>query len=202
MNYEHLFSLLEYDIPVVIYDRINLGLPTDKIGVDDEKSFYDAVNYFKAKGLKKIGLASAIHHVGIGQLRIKGFEKAMENGGEYYMATSTKPAELKRKIRGLLTNEKVEALFCTDFESSLMASRIAFEEKIKIPEDLKLIGYISKNVAEFLTPSLSYIEQHPQELGSKAVEVLNNRLEGKYESGQFEEQIIATTMVHLESTRF
>ena len=201
-DYEHLFSLLEYDIPVVIYDRINLGLPTDKIGVDDEKSFYDAVNYFKAKGLKKIGLASAIHHVGIGQLRIKGFERAMENGGEFYMATSTKPADLKRKIRGLLTNEKVEALLCTDFESSLMASRIAFEEKIKIPEDLKLIGYISKNVAEFLTPSISYIEQHPQELGSKAVEVLNNRLDGKYESGQFEQEIIATTMVHLESSRF
>ena len=83
-----------------------------------------------------------------------------------------------------------------------MATRIAYEERIKIPEDLKLIGYISREIAEFLTPSLSYIEQHPRELGSNAVKILNNRLDGKYESGKFEEKIIATTLMHLESTKF
>lgn len=201
-EYDHLYALLDYDIPVVIYDRINLGLPSDKIGVDDEKSFYDATKFFKAKGLEKIGLASAIHHVGIGQLRIKGYEKAMKELDNLYMATSTKPTELKRKIKELLTSEKIEALLCTDFESAIMATRVAYEENIKVPDDLKLIGYMSKEVAEYLTPSLSYIEQHPQELGSKAVEILNNRLNGKYVSGQFEEKIIATTMVHLESTGF
>lgn len=201
-EYDHLFALLDYDIPVVIYDRINLGLPADKIGVDDEKSFYDATKFFKAKGLEKIGLASAIHHVGIGQLRIKGYEKAMQELDNLYMATSTKPTELKRKIKDLITSQKIEALLCTDFESAIMATRIAYEENIKVPEELKLIGYMSKEVAEYLTPSLSYIEQHPQELGSRAVEILNNRLEGKYLSGKFEEKIIATTMVHLESTGF
>lgn len=201
-DYDHLYALLEYDIPVVIYDRINLGLPTDKVGVDDEKSFYDATKFFKAKGLTKLGLVSAIHHVGIGQLRIKGFEKAMDSGKDSFKATSTKPAELKKKIRNLIATEKVEALLCTDFESAIMAARVAYEENIDIPKDLKLIGYIGKDVAEFLTPSLSYIEQHPQELGSSAVEILNNRLEGKTEVGKFEEKIIATTMVHLESTRF
>ena len=201
-EYDHLFALLDYDIPVVIYDRINLGLPADKIGVDDEKSFYDATKFFKAKGIERIGLASAIHHVGIGQLRIKGYEKALENEGSGLMATSTKTTELKRKIKDLIITEKVEALLCTDFESAIMATRVAYEENINIPKDLKLIGYISKDIAEFLTPSLSYIEQHPQELGSNAVEILNNRLEGKYQSGKFEEEIIATTLVHLESTRF
>ncbi|MDR5590595.1 LacI family DNA-binding transcriptional regulator [Christiangramia sp. SM2212] len=200
--YDHLFGLLDYDIPVVIYDRINLGLPADKIGVDDEKSFYDATKFFKAKGLEKIGLASAIHHVGIGQLRIKGYEKALQKDDSSFMATSTKPDDLKRKIKILITEEKVEALLCTDFESAIMATRVAYEEKINIPKDLKLIGYISKDIAEFLTPSLSYIEQHPQELGSNAINILNNRIEGKYQSGKFEEEIIATTLVHLESTRF
>lgn len=201
-EYDHLFALLDYDIPVVIYDRINLGLPADKVGVDDEKSFYDATKYFRAKGLEKIGLASGIHHVGIGKLRIKGYEKALNNDRSALMATSTKPAELKRKIKELIAGKKVEALLCTDFESAIMATRVAYEEKINIPEDLKLIGYISKDIAEFLTPSLSYIEQHPQELGTSAVEVLNNRLDGKYESGKFEEKIISTTLMHLESTRF
>ncbi len=37
-EYDHLFNLVDYDIPVVLYDRINIDLPVDKIGVDDEQS--------------------------------------------------------------------------------------------------------------------------------------------------------------------
>lgn len=201
-EYDHLFALLDYDIPVVVYDRINLGLPADKIGVDDEKSFFDATKFFKVKGLERIGLASAIHHVGIGKLRIRGYEKAMQDKGDLRMVTSTKPEELKKKIRELIISERIEALLCTDFESAILATRVAYEENIKVPQELKLVGYMSREVAEYLSPSLSYIEQHPQELGSQAVEILNNRLDGTYESGHFEERIIATTLVHLESTEF
>ncbi|MCM8570514.1 LacI family transcriptional regulator [Gramella jeungdoensis] len=200
-EYDHLFSLVDYDIPVVVYDRINIDLPADKIGVDDENSFFDAANFFRSRGVEKIGLASAIHHVGIGKLRIRGYEKALEDT-HHYLAKSSKPADLRKKIKSLFTKDKVEALLCTDFESTIMATRIAYEEKIKVPEDLKIIGYISKEVAEFLTPSLSYIEQHPQEVGSRAVDLLNNRLEGVYEPGKFREEIITTSLVHLESTRF
>ncbi len=200
-KYDHLFSLVDYDIPVVVYDRINIDLPADKVGVDDEKSFYDATKYFKERGIKNIGLASAIHHVGIGKLRIEGYEKALEGDNNLNLATSTKPEDLKRKIKSLITEQKIEALLCTDFESAIMATRIAYEENVQVPEDLKLIGYISREVAQFLTPSLSYIEQHPIEVGSTAMEILNNRLEGRYDSGKFEERIIATSLVHLESTK-
>ncbi|MDX1543795.1 MAG: LacI family DNA-binding transcriptional regulator [Christiangramia sp.] len=200
-EYDHLFALVDYDIPVVVYDRVNIDLPADKVGVDDENSFFDATNYFKSRGLHKIGLASAIHHVGIGKLRIKGYEKAMEDT-QHYLAKSSKPADLRKKIKSLITEDKVEALLCTDFESTIMTTRIAYEEKVNIPQNLKIIGYISKEVAEFLTPSLSYIEQHPQEVGSRAVDLLNNRLEGIYNPGKFEEEIITTSLVHLESTKF
>ncbi|TBW26627.1 LacI family DNA-binding transcriptional regulator [Gramella sp. KN1008] len=200
-EYDHLFSLVDYDIPVVVYDRINIDLPADKVGVDDENSFYDATNYFKSRGLKKIGLASAIHHVGIGKLRIKGYERALQDH-EHYLAKSSKPVDLRRKIKSLITEKQVEALLCTDFESTIMATRIAYEEKVRIPQDLKIIGYISKEVAEFLTPSLSYIEQHPREVGERAVDLLHKRLEAGLEPDKFVEEIITTSLVHLESTRF
>ncbi|MUP46867.1 LacI family transcriptional regulator [Gramella sp. BOM4] len=201
-EYDHLFSLVDYDIPLVIYDRINVEIPADKVGVDDEQSFYDATNYFLERGIKNIGIASAIHHVGIGKLRIKGYEKALSSENEQQMACSTDPALLRSKIHNLIANNKVEALLCTDFESTILATRIAYEEKIKVPEQLKLIGYISKEIAEYLTPSISYIEQHPVEIGSTAMQLLNNRLEGKYAPEQFKESIIATSLMHLESTKF
>lgn len=201
-EYDHLFSLVDYEIPIVLYDRINVSLPADKVGVDDEKSFFEATRFFRAKGIDNIGLVSAIHHLGVGQLRIKGYERAMPEGEDFKIATSTKPEDLKIKIKNLVNDSHVEALLCTDFESAIMASRVAYEENIEVPGQLKIIGYISKEVAEFLTPSISYVEQHPQELGAKAVDLLNTRLEGKGKPGQFTEKIIATSLIHLESTSF
>lgn len=200
-EYDHLFSLVDYDIPVVLYDRINVSLPADKVGVDDEKSFFEATRFFRAKGLNNIGLASAIHHLGVGKLRIRGYERAMPEGADLNLATSTKPSDLKTKIKKLITDSKVEALLCTDFESALMTARVAYEEGIKVPDQLKIIGYISKEVAEFLTPSLSYVEQHPKAVGETALELLNKRLEGKSTPGQYTEKIVATSLVHLESTK-
>jgi len=199
-DYDHLFNLVEYDIPVVMYDRINVSLPADKVGVDDEKSFFEATGYFKSKGLKKIGIASAIHHLGVGKSRIQGYESALSKTEKPFIAASSRPNVLKEKIQELLIQDGVEALLCTDFESSLMAARIAYENDLKIPNDLKLMGYISKEVAEFLTPSLSYIEQHPRDLGSTALQLLQNRLDGRSTPGKFEEVIIETTIVHLESS--
>lgn len=201
-EYDHLFSLVDYDIPVVLYDRINVSIPADKVGVDDERSFFEATRFFRAKGLEKIGLASAIHHLGVGKLRIKGYERAMPEDADLNLAMSTKLTDLKNKIRKLLTEKEVQALLCTDFESAIITARIAYEENIKVPEKLKIIGYISKEVSEFLTPSLSYVEQHPREVGAKALELLSNRLEGKAVPGQYSEKIIATSLVHLESTSF
>ncbi|APG59261.1 LacI family DNA-binding transcriptional regulator [Christiangramia salexigens] len=201
-DYDHLFALVDYDIPVVMYDRINIDLPADKVGVDDEQSFFEAAKYFQVKGLNKIGLATAIHHLGVGQLRIKGYGKALKEPNLPIMAAATKPTELRKKIKSLITEDKIEAIMCTDFESTIMTTRIAYEEKIKIPEDLKVIGYIGKEVSEFLTPSVSYIEQHPNEVGANTVKLLNKRLEGKAVSGEFEEKIISTSLMHLESTKF
>ena len=151
--------------------------------------------------MERIGIASAIHHVGIGKLRISGYQEAMGKL-PVFTARSSSEGTLKSKIEKLLVTEKVEALLCTDFESAIIATRVAYEQNIKIPEDLKIIGYINKDIAEYLTPSLSYIEQHPSELGIKAVEVLNQRISGDIPAGKFEEKIIATTMVHLESSKF
>ncbi len=201
-DYDHLFSLVDYDIPIVLYDRINIEIPSDKVGIDDEQSFIEAARYFQKKGLDKIGLASAIHHLGVGKLRIRGYEKALENMESKWIAKASKPEDLKAKIKTLISQEKVSALLCTDFESTIMATRIAYEENIEIPKDLKVIGYMPREVAEFLTPSISYIEQHPREIGVKAVELLNKRIEGKGISGNFKEEIVTTSLVHLESTNF
>src|SRR5690606_7527979 len=76
---EHFKELLEYELPVVFYDRINFDLAVDKIGVDDKGSISDAVALMGEKGIDKIGHVSAIHHLDVGNLRIEGYREAISN---------------------------------------------------------------------------------------------------------------------------
>ncbi|GHA30046.1 LacI family transcriptional regulator [Salinimicrobium marinum] len=201
-EYDHLINLVEYNIPLVLYDRTNLDIPVDKIGVDDEKSLEEATALLLSKGVKKIGLATSIHHLGLGKLRIAGYKKALRNEDDFLIANSSRIEVLREKTEKLLLEDKVDALVCTDFESTMLSYRIAHENSIKIPQDLKIIGFLGKELATHLSPSISYIEQFPEKIGSKGMELLVKRIKGYTETGQTTEKIIQTELVHLESTVF
>lgn len=201
-EYDHLYNLVEYDIPVVLYDRININLPVDKIGIDDERAFDEATQLFISKGLEKIGMATSIHHLGVGKMRITGYKNALPDDKKTFIANSSRPEVLREKIENMLLKDKVEAVLCTDFESTMQVYRTAHELKIKIPDDLKVVGFMSKNVASFLAPSISYIEQFPEKIGQGAMDLLGRRLQNNPKEAMTSEKIISTRLEHLESTVF
>jgi len=201
-EYDHLFNLVDYDIPVVLYDRVNIDLPVDKIGIDDEHSFEEATRLLQTRGIKKIGIATSIHHLGVGKLRISGYRNALKNEQDFFIANSSKPDTLREKTKKLLVEDKVEAILCTDFESTMLVYRMAYENKINIPKDLKVIGFINGDVARYLTPSISYVEQFPGEIGQQAVELLVDRIENRVAGRLPMNKTINTKLMQLESTRF
>src|SRR5690606_14490610 len=195
-------ELLEYELPVVLYDRINFDLPVDKIGVDDKGSILDAVQHLFKKGNRKIGLVSAIHNIDVGRLRIEGYREAItELGLQAYVTTDEEVTGLRDKIASLY-EAGVQGVICTDIVSTLLASRVAFENNIKIPGDLKIIGYVNEDLAPFLAPSLSYINQHPRRIGETAINFLYDRINPKERNVAPKKEILKTDMVHLDSTRF
>lgn len=199
-DFTHIQNLVDYDIPVVLYDRIDFDIAVDKVGIDDRKIFYDATKDLQSLGLKKIGIATSIHHMGVGKQRIAGYKEALSNTDDFLIANSAKMDSLKEKLLNLLLNEKVDALLCSDFDSTMMAYRLAFENGFRIPEDLKIIGFINGKLARYLAPSISYVDQKPEKIGGLAMEVLKKRMDGKVKLA-VSTSIIDSELVHLESTR-
>ncbi|HER40246.1 MAG TPA: LacI family transcriptional regulator [Salinimicrobium catena] len=199
-DFTHIQNLVDYDIPVVLYDRIDFDIAVDKVGIDDRKIFYDATKDLQSLGLKKIGIATSIHHMGVGKQRIAGYKEALSNTDDFLIANSAKMDSLKEKLLNLLLNEKVDALLCSDFDSTMMAYRLAFENGFRIPEELKIIGFINGKLARYLAPSISYVDQKPEKIGGLAMEVLKKRMDGKVKLA-VSTSIIDSELVHLESTR-
>ncbi|MFD2518517.1 LacI family DNA-binding transcriptional regulator [Salinimicrobium flavum] len=199
-NYDHLKSIIDYNIPVVLYDRIDLEFTADKVGIDDRKVFFDAAQLLQERGRKKIGIATSIHHMGVGKERIAGYRDALGRENPYYIANSAKMDSLREKVTNLLVNEKVDAMLCSDYSSTLMTYRLAYEHGIKIPSQLQVIGFINGSLAGYLTPSISYIDQVPEVIGAGAMEVLLNRINGKMEKPKIK-KIIETELIEMESTK-
>lgn len=201
-DFDHIFNIIDYNIPLVLYDRIDFEIPADKVGVDDKQIFYDATKLLQSKGAKKIGISTSIHHMGVGKLRITGYKNALDAKQDFFIANSSKKDMLKEKLQHLLLQEKVDAILCTDFESTMMTSRLAYENGIKIPKDLKVIGFLNEDIAGYLTPSISYIDQFPEKIGRQAMELLVTRVNGISSEAPTTKKIIETQLVHLESTSF
>lgn len=201
-EFTHLSDFIEFDIPVVLYDRTEFDFQADKIGINDEQCLLEATNFFITRKVQKIGLASSIPNLDVGRLRIRGYEKAIVNKNNFFIAQSSDKEVLRDQIKKLLLEEKVQAMLCTDFESTMLVYRLAYENEIKIPEKLKLIGFINDEFSRKLGPSISYIEQFPEQIGRKGMQLLQKRIGAFSKKETFTKKKIQTEIIHLESTRF
>jgi len=177
-------------------------MPVDKVGVDDAESFKKVTTKLIKKGIKKIGVVSTILHLVNGKERIRGYQEALLPSMKEHIAASTRREFLEEKIHEILIDDKVEAVLCCDTESTMRVYRYAYENNIRIPEDLKVVGFLNEEITSYLTPSISYIEQNPRKIGKGAMKLLGKRLKGEAELNKTTEKIIKTKLVNLESTTF
>ncbi|RKS55549.1 LacI family transcriptional regulator [Gillisia mitskevichiae] len=202
-NYEHIYRFTEYEIPVVLFDRINVDLSLDKVGVDDMQSIYNAVQYLKSKGLSKIGLVCSIGDLGLAQARIDGYKAAMSEPSiafpEEFLIVSNDPENLKKQLSLVLENNVMEAFVTLDYLSTLLTSRVVQEKALNIPKDIKIIGYVNEDFAPFLWPSISYIDQHPLNIGETATKLLVKRIK-EPQPKETVEKVLKTEIIHLDST--
>lgn len=206
-DYSHLKQLVEYEIPVVLFDRIDVDMELDKVGVNDKGSTYDAVQFLYSKNIKKIGLVCALGDIGLGEERIEGFTRASNELGltidPGFVVVSPETEKVTQQLEELLKKKEIEALIGLDYMSTLLTSRVIQENGFKIPEDIKLIGYVNEDFASFLWPSISYVDQHPKKMGETAALQLIKRIQNPKDNYTHTSKvIIKTELKHLDSTRF
>lgn len=203
-NYDHIYRFTEYEIPVVLFDRINVEINLDKVGVDDMQSIYNAVRYLKSKGLSRIGLVCSIGDLGLAQARIDGYKAAIKDQNttlqEEFLIVSNDPDILTEKLKQVLGSHEMEAFVTLDYLSTLLTSRVVQENELNIPKDIKIIGYVNEDFAPFLWPSISYIDQHPLQIGEAATQLLIKRIK-EPQPKVVEEKVLKTEIIHFDSTK-
>ena len=171
-------SLNENIICVDVYDTDNI---TDYIKFDMRNSVEIVLNYIFKLNHKKIGLLVGRNKV---DFREKYFKEIMVKNGLYreeYLQIGDFSMEsgyiMMKEI--LKLEDRPTAVFCGNDSIAMGAYKAIRENKLKIPEDISIIGFNDLKLSQYSIPPLTTIKIDTKLIAQETVNSLIELLEGK-----------------------
>ncbi|MFC2737619.1 MAG: LacI family DNA-binding transcriptional regulator [Leptotrichia wadei] len=176
-------SLNENIICVDAYDTDNI---TDYIKFDMRNSVEIVLNYIFKLNHKKIGLLVGRNKVvkNLVDFREKYFKEIMVKNGLYreeYLQIGDFSMEsgyiMMKEI--LKLEDRPTAVFCGNDSIAMGAYKAIRENKLKIPEDISIIGFNDLKLSQYSIPPLTTIKIDTKLIAQETVNSLIELLEGK-----------------------
>ena len=170
---------------------VAVDLPFDNVHytlVDSDAAFDQIVDHLKnVHGCTKIGFVSANSTNSMEALtRFEAYKRALKNHGLEYNPDWTIEGYFIREAARNITLDRFKSKKEIEFDAVIAANDLmaegcmmALQELgVKVPKEVKVIGFDDITRASFATPSLSTIDQNISEQGRKASEIAHKLLTG------------------------
>lgn len=201
MKIEHLKSIFHHKVPLLLFDRVLPQIDCDKIVINDALQAEQAVMTLYDSGCKNIAYFSRITHTSVDDERRVGYIKAIEKLELSINQVNFNSEEFPdQKLKWLVKENKMDGVLASDELGAILVMKSALKAGIKIPDELSVIGFNNGQMSEHFTPSLSAVDQHPQEQGKVALNTIVDRIEGKL-SEEFVEFKQETSIIRRESIK-
>ncbi|MEZ4796216.1 MAG: LacI family DNA-binding transcriptional regulator [Flavobacteriaceae bacterium] len=202
---QHIKSLLDKNIPLVMFDRNLDNVECDKVIINDYKTAFDLSQSLIDKGRKSFLFISTIEDLNVGKLRRKAFENAINNNSQLKLKREIlfidKDQDLQEQIKTLLiSNPNIDAIIAADNITGSVAVNVAKSLGINIPKELNVIGFADELVSNISVPKLSYVNQNAEIIGAKALQIVVDKLKNKNRDVKALTVKIPVDIVHKETT--
>jgi DNA-binding LacI/PurR family transcriptional regulator len=189
--------LVDRGFPVVLIDRYFPDLAVDVVTMDNISGGFVAVQHLVQRGYRRIG------YIGTNNLdtssifeRMAGYRWALREFGleldPELVCTSVRrllawpPREPEKErhneqvLRAFLeTPDRPDAVFvCNDYVAFEVV-QVAEELRLRIPEDLAIVGFDNVAYTDYFGVPLTTVEQPRQEIGATAASLLLERIAGR-----------------------
>jgi LacI family transcriptional regulator len=172
-------------LPIVFFDRIPDIINMPSICSNQEIAAYDTVNLLINKGYNKFAFIGGPEYLDISKKRMMGFLNALRENKIKINESWIKQGELSKDsgekdcLDILNGKHHPEILFCINDEVAYGAYKAIYSKGLKIPEDIGVLAFGHQEFANYMLPTLSIIEQYPQELGHETSKLLLQVIEKK-----------------------
>ncbi len=204
-NYDHFQDIIDSDIPLVFFDRICIGINTDRVVVDDYSGAFAAVEYLIQTGCKRIAFYSSPLHLEISKNRKNGYLDALrkyalpvDESLIYVCDTREEAIIITPEI--LDQPNRPDGFFAINDHCAAGIMYAVKSAKLRIPEDVAIFGFSDGELAKACDPMLSTVEQHGYEMGKNAATLLLDKINGKTH-GQYTNKIVRTNLIIRGTTK-
>jgi LacI family transcriptional regulator len=176
---------IERGVPVVLAGRPARSLPVDEIVIRNASATKRATNYLLKIGRKQIAFISGARDKAGSFERLEGFQDALKEAGitpnPLWIHYGDFTAESgKQQTHQLLSgNSRPTAIVAANDLLALGAIRACHELKLRVPQDVAIIGFDDIAVAQLVTPALTTLQQPQRQIAREVVALMMQRIQSK-----------------------
>ncbi len=172
-------------IPFVLLNRETHVSRVMSILADDTTGAYIATEHLINNGHDRIGIIEGKPEFRTTYRRKEGFMNALKDHNlrfnPKYSAKGNFDIESGYTGMHVLLGQNLPptAVFCLNDDMAVGAMKAAYEKKLKIPEDISLIGFDDSIFAMYLNPSLSSVRRPIEDMSAEGARILLDMIGGE-----------------------
>ncbi|WP_413454274.1 LacI family DNA-binding transcriptional regulator [Georgenia phoenicis] len=182
--------LLHVSFPLVLLGERIFGGPTDHVTMHNTSAAEAAVAHLLEIGRRRIAVIGASdadpEDTSSASLRVRGYRRALEAAGVAFDPDLVRTSRSWSREAGAAATRALvadgtpfDAIFALNDTLGLGVLRALGEERLRVPEDVAVIGFDNIEEARFAVPSLSSVDTGRDEIASVAVDLLVERIAAK-----------------------
>jgi DNA-binding LacI/PurR family transcriptional regulator len=180
----YMSHLAKMKIPIVLINNFRLGEFIYSVAIDNLTASRDATNHLIEIGHRRIAYIGDRYGFQSDTDRFGGYRQALEHADipfhpELVAHGDGKPAGGEEAMHQLLKLPiRPTAVFCYNDLSALGALKAARVHKLRVPEDISLVGFDDLFIASYTDPPLTTVRQPKEHMGGLATEIVLKLLSG------------------------
>ncbi len=179
-EFVHLKKILNRNIPLVLFDKIEPSIKCSKVKIDDFEAAYNSVAYLINKGYKKIAHFRGDFNPKNAADRFKGYKQALlDHNIEFdpalvFMCNNNSDFEdgYSNAEKMISNHIEVDAVFAITDLVAIGVIKYLKEQHIRVPEDIAVFGFSNWFMSSVMSPTLSTVDQPAFEMGETSMEIL------------------------------
>lgn len=203
MDEETYNSIENTPVPVIFVNALSRNPKFGSVTIDNEACAYYITKEMINRGNKEILFIGTEHNYAINESKEKGFKRAMEEAGLVgRIVKSTGDIDVNEvQFTELLDKDKIPEVILSARDSiAISFMNIAIKKRIKIPDQMQVIGFQNTRYAELSNPKLSCVETPIYDIGNKAMSNLTKLMRNEQEA-EPENVFIDYRIIWRESTK-
>jgi LacI family transcriptional regulator len=173
--------LIQFDMPMVIVGRPAEPNGVSFIDVDNAEAAYSAVSHLSRLGYQRIATITGPATSTVGIDRKQGYLRALAERGRALEDRLVTEGDFT-EAGGYFAMQRLlpaspDAVFAASDIMAIGAMRAIREARLRIPDDIAVVGFDDIPLAALSDPQLTTVRQHVYQFGISAVELLTDLIE-------------------------